>query len=135
MDYEDLLKKAKKELPDTSESHERFETPRVSGHIQGNRTIISNFNQISSTLRREPEHVLRFILRELATPGDIKKKGLILGRKVSASMINEKIQKYVNEFVLCKECKKPDTKLIKEGRFDFMKCTACGAKYPIRSKI
>ncbi|MBS1267080.1 MAG: Translation initiation factor 2 subunit beta [Candidatus Woesearchaeota archaeon] len=135
MNYEKLLKKAKEELPETTKSQERFEVPNVRGHIQGNKTIISNFNLIASTLRREPKHILKFILKELATPGDIKKKGLILGRKVSARMINKKIAKYVKEYVTCKECGKPDTKLVTEDRIDFIKCTACGAIHPIKTRI
>ncbi|MBW2970934.1 translation initiation factor IF-2 subunit beta [Candidatus Woesearchaeota archaeon] len=132
MDYEQMLKKAKQDLPETTKSTERFEVPNIRGHVQGNRTILSNFSQIAAVLRRSQEHMLKFILKELATPGDIKKKAVIIGRKVSASMVNEKIQKYVKEYVLCKECGKPDTKLTKENRIEFMKCTACGARYPIR---
>jgi len=135
MSYEELLKKAKKDLPDTSKETSRFEIPLVRGHIQGNRTIISNFNQIADTLRRDHEHLLKYILKELATPGEIKKKGVIIGRKVSASMINEKIQQYAKEFVICRECKKPDTKLIKEDRVMFIKCLACGARQPVKTKL
>ncbi|MEK6812055.1 MAG: translation initiation factor IF-2 subunit beta, partial [Nanoarchaeota archaeon] len=39
------------------------------------------------------------------------------------------------EFVLCKECKKPDTELLREDRVTFIHCLACGAKHPVRSKI
>ena len=39
------------------------------------------------------------------------------------------------EFVLCKECKKPDTELLKEDRLLFIHCLACGAKHSVRSKI
>jgi len=39
------------------------------------------------------------------------------------------------EFVVCKECGKPDTELIKQGRITLIKCLACGAKHPLRSKI
>ncbi len=39
------------------------------------------------------------------------------------------MEQYVNEFVLCKECKKLDTKLIKEGRLTFINCLACGTKH------
>ena len=135
MSYEDLLKRAKKELPDPVEEISRFDIPPVRGHIQGNRTIISNFNQIATALRREPEHLLKYILRELGTPGDIKKKGVIIGRKVSASMVNEKIHQYAKEFVICKECKKPDTKLVKEDRMMFIRCLACGARHPVKTKL
>ncbi|OGM01848.1 translation initiation factor IF-2 subunit beta [Candidatus Woesearchaeota archaeon RBG_13_36_6] len=135
MDYEELLKRAKKELPNSAKETSRFEIPLVRGHIQGNRTIISNFNQIAAALRREPEHLLKYVLKELATPGEIKKKGVIFGRKVSASMINEKIQQYAKDFVICKECKRPDTKLVKEERVLFIRCLACGARHPVKTKL
>ena len=35
----------------------------------------------------------------------------------------------------CKDCGKPDTELIKEDRFTFIHCLACGAKHSIRNKI
>ena len=130
-----MLKKAKGELPEDVTSSARFEIPKVKGHIQGNKTIVNNYMQIVDILRRDAQHLLKYLLKELATPGEITKSALILGRKVSASKINEKIQKYANEFVLCKECCKPDTKIIKEGNFNFLKCMACGAKHPVKNKI
>lgn len=135
MNYEELLKKAKEALPKNIETTERFEIPTVKGHVQGNKTIIMNFNQICSTLRREPKLILKYLQRELATPAQIDGPRLILGRKLSSSLINEKIERFTNEFVICKLCKKPDTKLIKENKVLSIKCLACGAKYPITSKI
>ena len=135
MNYEQMLDEGIKSLPEKVTSGERFEIPKVRGHIQGNRTIISNFYQIADILGRPPEHMLKFILKELATPGDMKKNTVIIGRKVPASSINEKIAKHAQEFVFCKECSKPDTKLVKKEGFLFMKCTACGAQHPVKSKI
>jgi len=105
--------------------------PKIRGHIQGNRTILSNFSQIAQHLGRTQEHMLKFILKELATPGEIKKTGTIIGSKVSASRINEKIQEYAEKYVLCKECGKPDTKLEKEGAVTFVRCMACGSRKPV----
>ncbi len=113
----------------------RFEIPKVRGHIQGNKTIISNFQQIADILHRPVEHLLKYTLRELATPGELTKTALIIGTKVPASRINNRIQKYAEEFVICKECGKPDTKVVKEGEFTFIKCFACGAKRVTKSKI
>lgn len=130
-----MLKKVRKELPKISSKKERFEIPRVIGHIQGNRTIISNFNQIANALQRKPEHLLKYILKELATPGDLKSTGLLIGRKISSTMINDKIKKYVDIFVICPECNRPDTELLKEGSITFMQCMACGARHPVKTKI
>ena len=136
MDYKELLKEVRKNLPESVFLKERFEIPKVLGHIQGNRTIITNFIQIASTLRRDVDHMLKYILKELATPGEIKKSGaLILGTKVPASRINEKVRQYANEFVLCFECGKPDTTIVKENGLSYMKCTACGAKNIVKAKI
>jgi len=135
-EYKKLLEEARKSLPEHVFRKERFEIPKVRGHIQGNRTVINNFLQIANTLGRQPGDMLKFVLRELATPGEIKKSGsVIVGSKVPASRINEKIQQYSNSYVFCYECGKPDTKIEKEGNFSFLKCTACGARHTIKSKI
>lgn len=133
--YQELLKRARTKLPESIFKHERFDIPKAKGHIQGNKTIIVNFNQVYSTFRRDQEQILKYLQRELATPAFIDGPRLVLGRKINASLINLKIEQYANEFVLCKECKKPDTKLVKEDKVLFLKCTACGAKHPIKSKI
>ena len=131
-----MLEDVRKSLPEAVFLKERFEIPKALGHIQGNRTIITNFLQLASTLRREVSHMLKYVLKELATPGEIKKSGsLILGTKVPASRINDKIRQYANEFVLCLECGKPDTKLEKEGDLTYMKCAACGVKNIVKAKI
>ena len=136
MDYKKMLQDVRKNLPEVVFLKERFEIPKALGHVQGNRTIISNFLQIASTLRRDVNHFLKYVLKELATPGEIKKSGaLILGTKISASRINEKIRQYANEFVLCFECGKPDTKIEKEDNLTYIKCTACGAKNIVKAKI
>ena len=135
MDYKELLKKAKKELPEVKESSERFKIPKVKGHIQGSKTIVNNFVQIANTLRREPAHFLKYVLKELATPGVINKNSLLMGARIPASRINEKIAQYAELYVFCRLCKKPDTKLIKSGNLTKIKCTACGASYTILTKI
>ena len=135
MDYKNLLKKAKKDLPKELVKKERFELPKVKGHIEGNKTILVNFFEICSILHRDQSQLLKYLQRELATPANIDGKRLVLGRKISSGLINEKVEKYANEFVICEECGKPDTKLIKEDRILEKKCMACGAKHPVKSKI
>ncbi|GIU69359.1 MAG: translation initiation factor IF-2 subunit beta [Candidatus Woesearchaeota archaeon] len=135
MNYEEMLQRGKKNLPEITTTSERFVVPKVTGHIEGNKTVISNFFQIASTIGRPPEHLLKFISRETAAKGEIKKQLLIFNTKLSSSKINEKIEQYVEQFVICKECGKPDTKLSKEGIVTFIRCQACGAKSVVNSKI
>ena len=107
--YEKMLEHGMKNLPNTSIEKGRFEMPKVQGHIEGNKTIINNFLQIADQLRRKPEHILKFLQRELATPGIVKEGRLTLGRKIGSVQINEKVEKYAKIFVICRECGKPDT--------------------------
>lgn len=130
--YETLLKRGMKQLPEVVVEISRFETPKVKGHIQGNKTIISNINEIVEKLRRPAAHIVKFLLKELATPGEIRGNFLVLGTKISASRVNEKLEEYVQRYVICPECKKPDTKLKKEGGFTFIICQACGAKKTVK---
>jgi translation initiation factor 2 subunit 2 len=115
MNYKELFKNARESLPESVFEKQRFEIPKVRGHIQGNMTVVSNFKQIAQSLGRPPEHLLKFVLKELAAPGGLKPKGLLIGTKVPASKINEKIKQYSHEYVLCPECGKPDTKIEKEN--------------------
>jgi translation initiation factor 2 subunit 2 len=128
MNYKEMLKRAKAELPEEKSSSERFEIPKIKGHIEGNKTVLSNFNAIATHLGRKQEHLLKYILKQLATPGEISKNRVIIGRKVPAAFINTKIEDYSETYVFCKECTKPDTQLSITGKFSFIKCMACGAK-------
>jgi len=132
--YEQLLDEAYKGIKPIESKIERFEIPKAEGHIEGNKTIITNFRQICSYLRRDCNHIIKFLQRELATPGVMKGDRLVLARKISSSLINDKIKLYSDIYVICKECKKPDTEIIKEGEFSFIHCLACGAKKSI-SKV
>lgn len=134
-EYEKMLEEAYKKIKPVVVEKARFEVPKVQGMIEGNKTIITNFLQICSVLRREPAHLMKFLSRELAALATLEGERLVLNRKINSTMINEKIQLYVNEFVICPECKKPDTELIKENKFMFIHCLACGAKHSVRAKI
>ena len=135
MNYTKLLDEAYKKVKKIDISSNRFEIPKVEGHFEGKKTILTNFFQIASHIRRNPEHFQKFMLKELAASGQKEGERLILNIKVPSEKINQKIEQYAKEFVLCKECGKPDTELIKEDRLTFIHCLACGAQHSVRGKI
>jgi len=132
-DYEQLLTKAEKELPEKSVDYQRFKLDKVKGHLEGNKTIIINLKQIAKQLERDVNHLLKYLFRELATPGKLLGSRVVFGSKLPASLINKKIKKYLSEFVICSECGKPDTKLIEVDGISYLKCMACGTKKPVKS--
>jgi len=132
-DYESLLNKAEEELPERGLGTERFVVEKIKGHLEGNKTILINLKKIAKDIGREENHLLKYLLRELATPGKWDGERVIFGTKVAASAINKKIKKYVSEFVYCSECSKPDTKLIEEKGVTYLRCLACGSKKPVKN--
>jgi len=131
MNYEEMLKRAQENIPESAKNAERFEIPKIRGHIQGNKTVLTNFFQICDLLGRDSADFLKYLLKELATPGEAKDNLVFLGRKVSSSAINEKITDYAKKYVICKECGKPDSELTKQNRISQFRCKACGARYPV----
>ncbi|UCD03665.1 MAG: translation initiation factor IF-2 subunit beta [Candidatus Woesearchaeota archaeon] len=131
--YEDMLKRAYEKLPEKTKKETRFEIPKVDSEVQGNRTIVKFFPSLARKINRKPEHLMKFLLRELATTGKTPGKNAIFMGKFSRELMQHKFEKYLREFVLCDQCKKPDTALKKEKGLSFKICEACGAKSSVRS--
>ena len=130
MSYEDLLEEAYENVEPVEECG-RFEVLKVKGHHEGTKTLITNFAQVVTCLRRNADHVMKFLNKELASSSELKGDRLILSRKLPSKEINKKIEKYVNLFVLCPKCKKPDTELDEDKGKAFLRCLACGEKHEV----
>jgi translation initiation factor 2 subunit 2 len=135
MDYEKMLADAYKNMPTSVAQRERFEIPQASGFLEGNRTVVRNFMEISKKFNREGDHLQKFLLKELATPGQPRNDTLILGRKVMPALINEKIKKYADLYVICPECGKPDTSIKVEKEGSYLQCQACGSKNRVKELV
>lgn len=129
-----MLEKAYEELPSESSKTTRFKIPDVKRVVQGNKTIVKNFGKICSVINRDAKKVFKFFLSSLATAGELKKKGVaeFVG-KFSTRRLQSLMNRFLKEFVYCQECGKPETKLVREDRINFIKCGVCGAKYPVKS--
>jgi translation initiation factor 2 subunit 2 len=132
-DYQEMLKSAMEKIPKKIDTTDRFKIPQAICEIHGSKTLIKNFNEILSGLRREPQHISRYLLKELAARGNVEGNMLVIQTKASTDMVQKKLEDYIKEFVYCRVCGEPDTKLSKEDRITFMKCDACGAKSPVRT--
>jgi len=123
-----------KSLPQTTVDAKRFSIPAARVFIEGRMTVFENFGEIADVLNRDPEHVFKFLLRELGTAGKAEGGRVILQGRFSQEMIAALIEDYVSEYVICSECNRPDTHLTKSDRTLMLKCDACGAHRPIRKR-
>jgi len=131
-DYDDLLKKACAQMPEVSAKHERLELPRLYVTTVGMRTTISNFKDVANALDRDPQHILKFLTREMATAATFQDQRAIFQGKFRSDVFERLLQRYLESYVVCPVCKRPDTRIVKEKRLSFLVCNACGAKSSIK---
>jgi len=128
-DYDKLLEKAYSELPEKRVTKERLEIPMPETLVQGNKTIIKNFEAITNKLRRDQKHVGKYLAKELATSFTIEGGKLVLNSRLNERIINDKLKAYMEIYLYCKQCKLPDTRLDEVERgISVMVCEACGAR-------
>jgi translation initiation factor 2 subunit 2 len=119
-------------MPEVSVKKERLELPRIQIQTVGMRTIIFNFKDIANALDRDPQHVLKFLTREMATAATVSESRAIFQGKFRSDSFERLIQRYLESYVTCPVCKRPDTRLVKEKRLSFIVCNACGAKSSVK---
>jgi translation initiation factor 2 subunit 2 len=131
-DYDALLKRARSQLPEITSKRERLEIPKLHYSVIGMRTVIHNFKEIAEVLNRDPQHILKFLTGELATAATTQESRVIFQGKFPRETLEKLLQRYMETFVVCPVCKRPDTKIVKEKRLSFLVCEACGAKSAVR---
>jgi translation initiation factor 2 subunit 2 len=131
--YKEMLKRARTQLPQEVFEHKRFELPKPHGSTIGMRTVIHNYKEICDALNRDPRHMLKFLSREMATAGTTDGTRAVFQGKFRRDTLEHLIKRYVDAFVMCPVCKRPDTKIVKERRLSFLICEACGARSSVKS--
>jgi translation initiation factor 2 subunit 2 len=131
--YEDLLRRLEGQLGTTSRKVvSRLEVPIPQIIWVGQRTFFRNFMEFPRALRREPEKLLLYLNKELASAGYIAGERVIfLGRKEPSSF-GALIDRYVKDYVICPVCGSPDTRTGKNKKVGFLLCEACGARSSIK---
>ena len=127
MDYEKLLNRAHDLTSSHSVNEERFKAPKADIFFEGNTTVFKNFDKVVGVLNREENHLLKFLLGSVGTAGEIVGGRAVFQGKIPPKTIQDKLNEYVDTFVICSECNRPDTHLVKKGRTILLRCDACGA--------
>lgn len=132
-DYAALLKRARAKVPEKVGTGERFVMPTMEILQEGKQTVVRNMADVLDRLNRKSDHMVPILLRELGTAGSYEDGRLVLQAKVSEDNLNNRLMKYVETYVICGECGRPDTHLVKEERTTIVKCDACGGHRPIKA--
>ena len=130
--YDALLNRAKEALPKPVTSGERFQVPEPDLIAEGKTTVLRNFLDITTSINREPNQVLQYLLRELGTAGALEERRVLFKGKVTTQQVADRLKSYIETYVTCSECGRPDTRLVKEDRVAILECDACGARRPVK---
>ncbi|MGP8078376.1 MAG: translation initiation factor IF-2 subunit beta [Thermoplasmata archaeon] len=129
--YSVLLERARSKLPPVRAAGERFQVPEPDVMSDGKNTILRNLQDIASVTRREPAHLIGFLAKEFGCPGVLDLPRGVLKSRLTKDQLGQRVREYTAKFVICSECKRPDTHLQKDGRLTLLVCEACGAQRPI----
>jgi translation initiation factor 2 subunit 2 len=131
MSYDDHLDRALERSPDITGTGERFSLPTPEVRQEGNVTVYENFQTTVDRLGREADHVVKRLQNELGTSGHIDESGRArLTGSFAADRVEDAIDTYAEEYVLCSECGLPDTRLERDRGALIVRCEACGAQSP-----
>jgi translation initiation factor 2 subunit 2 len=132
-DYEWLLKRVYEKIPPHS-GPEVLELPEPQTIRVGTQTIVKNFREISQRLKRDPDLVARYLMKELASAGSYEEGSgqLVLNVKVSSKVLKQLLDMFVKNYVRCPTCGSIDTHIDKRGKVWVLVCEACGAEQPLK---
>ena len=131
-EYEALLDRARKNIPEEISSRARWKLPAPQILIEGSNTIFRNFNEVVSMMDRDDNHVYQYILNDLGTSGSRDGPRARFKGRIPPKRIKNTIANYVNTYIKCSQCSAPDTHFIKQDRTTLLKCQACGATRPVK---
>lgn len=112
----------------------RYKMPRVVGKVEGRgngiKTVLMNVTDVAASLNREAPEITKFFGCELGsqtTYAADTDRAIVNGAHRDQDLQNH-LSRYIEYFVLCKNCRLPETHYkIKDGMIS-QKCLACGAK-------
>jgi translation initiation factor 2 subunit 2 len=133
-DYKKLLKRVIESSPKREIAEDRFKPPKADIFYEGNTTVIKNFDKISDAINRDSDQILKYLLGGLGTAGELIGSRVVFQGKIPTKNINDKLKDYIDNYVMCSECNRPDTHLVKQGRTMLIRCDACGAFRSVKSR-
>ncbi len=133
-EYMKLLDRAFANAHVTASESSDFVIPKVDSFVQGSKTVLRNLNAFADKARRDPKEIARYVSKELGVPVSVEAQGLMISGKFQPADLDKRMQRYFDIYVICKECRKPDTKLESAGRGMFyLVCEACGSRYGVKN--
>ena len=131
VEYGAVRDRARDRIPKDIRGRNRWTMPPPEILVEGSQTSLRNFAAIVDSMGRDPNHVYQYLVNELGTSGTREQVRVMFKGRIPPKRIKEKVVGYVKTYILCEQCRAPDTRCIKEERTTLLKCQACGATRPV----
>lgn len=93
---------------------------------------LKNFENVCSSINRDPQHVSAYISKELQVQVSITAdQVLVINGSYRKNQIESIVKKYVANFVQCTLCGTQDTIIEKKNRITYIICNKCHARVAI----
>jgi translation initiation factor 2 beta subunit (eIF-2beta)/eIF-5 len=110
----------------------RYKMESVSLSSQGVKTAFMNIDSICLSLKRDRNDIIKFLRKYFGSAFEYKNNCLLTTKKdMSKDDLQNAIYKYIEENVLCKKCRNPETEVVKEKKKDIKRCKACSYSFEI----
>lgn len=112
----------------------RYKMPAVFGKIEGSgngiKTVMPNILDVASALHRTAGEVNKFFGIELGAQSrySAETDRAIVNGAHTDQVLQDLMHRYIEKFVLCPNCRLPETAYKIKGDSIYHKCAACGAK-------
>ena len=134
--FEDMVNNAYM-LLNTNNNKEFLILPQIKIDIEPTRIHWKNVKEYLVLIKRNPMHFMQFLKLNFLgksidwTSESISTGLFIHGKKIKENDIKNIMIKYINEYVICNDCKKSNTSLMKSDLKKYLfKCNECGvSKY------
>ena len=136
---EDLINRAYIQLKKEQKQKKTFIKLEISNHNR--KSYITNFIEFSESINREPEHIRKFLSKDMNVDVSFTKEdnfnddisGLKFNNMFKSLQIMNSITNYMKQYVLCELCKSGLTEIIKIDRINYLKCNGCKANKAINN--
>lgn len=110
---------------------------KIEGKGNGIKTVVANLSSVAHSLSRPPSYVIKYFGFELGAQTNINPSDdrWIINGAHEASKLQDHLDGFISRFVLCKNCKNPETDVvIKDGNI-LLDCKACGQRSNIDLRL
>ena len=110
---------------------------KIEGKGNGIKTVIVNLSSVAQSLARPGAYVIKYFGFELgaqtnSNPADDR---WIINGAHEASKLQDYLNGFITKFVLCKECKNPETDVVIKDGHIVLDCKACGKRSDVDLRL